>query len=125
MAKPTEFFQITEQLLMYVDTLSEKFKNVKETKKGGDFYTEVKPFADEVKYINDKWKEEAQFWIEKKSPKNIHMQQIESVHEHIEAISVQAFFPETSLTRFNNVIASTRYVLQSIILRLEEEKRER
>lgn len=124
MDRTREFLQLTEKLLIYVETMEKTFKAVKKTEKGRDFFSEVKPFADKVKQVNDKWKEEGQVWIETKSPKNIHKQQIESVHEQIEATSVQAFFPETSLTRFKNTIASITYVLEKVILTMKEEKRE-
>lgn len=122
MEKQMELKQLTEQLLTYVDTITEKYVIVKETGKGGDFYNEVKPFADEVKRVNDNWRNKATQWVKERKPKNVYVQQIDSVHEHLETISVQAFFPETSRTRFNNLVASSKYVLTSVHQLLKEER---
>ncbi|MFE8695701.1 YppE family protein [Cytobacillus sp. FJAT-53684] len=110
-----ELLQLTQTLLDYLDTLSNKYAEVKETGEKGDFYEEVKPFADEVKGINDAWKEEAIKWVKNVGPKNLYNQQIDSAHEHVETVSVQAFFPDTSRSRFNSSIASARYVLNNMI----------
>lgn len=77
----------------------------------GDFFTQVKPFADEVKEVVDHWRKESAAWIKENRPKNLHATQIESAAEQMEMISVQAFFPETSRTRFINYLQSVRYVL--------------
>ncbi len=124
MVKRSELKMLTQQLLTFTNTLENKFESVKKTGKSGDFYSEVKPFADEIKEMNDKWRKEALFFVEQKRPKNIHLQQIESAHEHIDIISVQAFFPETSLTRFKNMVASVKYILNQVLIIINEEERE-
>lgn len=113
--------QQTEALIQFVKTSDERYKRIKESGLKGDFYTEVKPFADEVKQVNDEWKDAAIFWIAAEMPKNIHQQQIDSCHEHIEVISIQSFFPETSRTRFKNLVSSSIYVLQTIVLSLDHD----
>lgn len=120
MEEQMELKQLTEQLIAYVETLAEKYVIVKETGKSGDFYNEVKPFADEVKRVNDNWRTKATKWIEERKPKNLYVQQIDSVHEHLETISVQAFFTETSKTRFRNLVASSNYVLTNVCQLLKE-----
>ncbi|WP_102274791.1 YppE family protein [Cytobacillus massiliigabonensis] len=116
-----ELLQLTKKLLSYADTLLMKYLEVRETGKSGDFFGEVKPFADEVKEVNDAWKKEAYEWIKDVRPKNIYNQQIDSAYEHIETISVQAFFPNTSRSRFNDVIASAKFILTTIIHGIEGE----
>lgn len=110
---------LTKKLLDYMEFISKKYDEVKISGVRGDFFTEVKPFADEVKEINDKWAELAASWIELNRPKNLHVKQIESSTEQIEMLSVQAFFPETSKTRFVNYVQSVRFVLTSLIAQLE------
>ncbi|MBP2241335.1 hypothetical protein J2Z40_001897 [Cytobacillus eiseniae] len=124
MGEYKQFLQLTHTLLTYLETLSNRFVKAKETGEKGDFYEEVKPFADEVKEINDKWQMEAEKWIKTDKPKNIHMQQIDSTYEHVEILSVQAFFPDTSRSRFNSSIVSARYVLNNIIYLLTKEEGE-
>ncbi|MDM5229435.1 YppE family protein [Cytobacillus sp. NJ13] len=115
--------QMTEQLLEYMEISDGRFKKVKESGEKGDFYNEVKPFADDVKSINDRWKEEALKWIGIHNPRNLYPQQIESAAEHIEMVSIQAFFPETSKTRFINYVNSAEYVLKQLLKLVGEEKK--
>ena len=121
MNENVELTDLTTQLLNYIFFLSERYDKARELQKPGDFYEEVKPFADEVKLINDQWKNKAVQWITNKRPKNLFVQQIESTHENIEAISVQAFYPETSKSRFTNLIVSSQYVLDRLLQFVKEE----
>ncbi|WP_026581103.1 YppE family protein [Bacillus sp. J33] len=115
--------QLTEGLLNYVQISDERYKQVKESGEKGDFYNEVKPFADEVKAINDKWRGQAAEWVKMHRPRNLYPQQIDSASEHIEMVSIQAFFPETSKSRFINYVNSAIYVLKQLTALLSEEKR--
>ena len=124
MKKQNELNRLTLELLTCMNRLEKKLESVKSAGIRGDFYTEVKPFADEIKKMNDNWRNEALIFVAEMSPKNIHLQQIESTHEHIDIISVQAFYPETSLTRFKNMVASVKYILKNILFILMEEERE-
>ncbi|MBT2690055.1 YppE family protein [Bacillus sp. ISL-47] len=123
MGNEQELLKLTEKLVAYVQASDDKFKRVKESGEKGNFYNEVKPFADEVKAINDRWKTEAVVWVKKHKPKNLYPQQVESASEHIEMVSIQAFFPETSKTRFINYVNSAIYVLKQLIVLLTEDKR--
>ncbi|WP_391559029.1 YppE family protein [Robertmurraya sp.] len=102
---------LNERLYEYTKEIEDTFLSVKMSGEKGDFFTKVKPFADEVKEVVDRWKMESASWIEENRPKNLHATQIESAAEQMEMISVQAFFPETSRTRFINYLQSVRYVL--------------
>lgn len=102
---------LNERLSEYTRQIENKFLSVKETGEKGDFFTEVKPFADEVQAVSERWKKEATAWIVKNRPRNLHESQIDSAAEQIEMISVQSFFPETSRTRFINYLQSVRFVL--------------
>ncbi|KAB2338284.1 YppE family protein [Cytobacillus depressus] len=116
-----ELSTLTKELINYINVITERFAEAKETGVAGDFFLEVKPFADEVKGVNDQWKKEAGKWVIQNKPKNLYSQQIDSVHEHIETISVQAFFPQTSRARFNHLVVSSNYVLNYLLQILLEE----
>ncbi|MGG7617979.1 YppE family protein [Robertmurraya sp. GLU-23] len=103
--------QLNERLYGYTKEIEDTFLSVKMSGEKGDFFTQVKPFADEVKEVVDHWRKESVAWIGENRPKNLHIAQIESAAEQMEMISVQAFFPETSRTRFINYLQSVRYVL--------------
>ncbi|MEH7125259.1 YppE family protein [Bacillus sp. JJ1532] len=121
MNEDVELIHLTNQLLNYMFFLSERYEKARELQKPGDFYKEVKPFADEVKLTNDEWKNKAIQWITTNRPKNLFAQQVESTYENIEAISVQAFYPETSKSRFTNLIVSSQYVLDRLLQTVKEE----
>ncbi|WNS73993.1 YppE family protein [Bacillus sp. DTU_2020_1000418_1_SI_GHA_SEK_038] len=121
MNENVELSNLSNQLLNYIFFLSERYDKARELQKSGDFYKEVKPFADEVKITNDEWKKKAVQWIKLNRPKNLFVQQIESTYENIEAISVQAFYPETSKSRFTNLIVSSQYVLDRLLQTVKEE----
>ncbi|WP_141433299.1 YppE family protein [Bacillus sp. 03113] len=114
-----DLLELTKELMTYSIEVMHTFENVKASGQAADFFTVVKPFADKVKLVNDKWKEKVYIWINKDNPKHIHMEQIESTYNHMELISIQAFFPETSRTRFINYVKSVQFILETIILDLK------
>lgn len=114
-----ELIYLTKKLLGYYDEILSKFEETKETEIEGDFFQEVMPFSNQVKDIMDRWKEAVLAWIITWHPKNIHVQQIDSIREHMEMIAVQAFFPQTSRTRFMNTAHSVEYVLTAVLHELE------
>ncbi|WP_156324716.1 DUF1798 family protein, partial [Bacillus sp. FJAT-27245] len=50
---------LTVKLIHYNNQVNEIFKKTRERNADGDFFLEVKPFADEVKKISDQWRDEA------------------------------------------------------------------
>lgn len=117
-----ELLILTEKLQMLTNTFFEQFQTTKTTGERGDFYKTVKPFADEVKVLNDKWKLLALKWVEETKPKYIHPLQIENCYEQIETLSIQAFYPETSKSRFLHYLQTVRYILTTILDELSNEK---
>lgn len=111
---------LTKKLLNYTDDCSKTFEKSKESQQKGDFYTEVKPFADDVKAVNERWRPLALTWIRENKPKHLHEKQIESASEQMELLSVQAFFPDTSRTRFINYLQSVRFIFTTLIECLEQ-----
>lgn len=110
------FYLLTEKLLTFNEELRLKFEESKSVGKEPDFYVEVKPYTDEVKKWNDEWFGIAKEWLAEIMPKHIHLNQIISTHDHLEQISVQAFFPSTSRKRFIDSNRAVEYVLKSILL---------
>ncbi len=106
-----ELKQVTEELVVLVEKMMSEYKSRRESGEKGDFYTEVKPFADEVKEKNDAWKELSMNWIKEYKPKHIHLPQVLNTFDNIEMLSVHCFFPESSYNRFISHYQSVSYVL--------------
>jgi hypothetical protein len=111
---------VTAELLASVDQMMNEYKERRGTKEKGDFYNEVKPFADRVKNVNDQWKELCLEWIKAERPKHLHFPQIMNTYDNIEMLSVHCFFPESSYNRFVSHHQSVHYVLQTLIDELNE-----
>jgi Bacterial domain of unknown function (DUF1798) len=122
--KNQNLIYLTKKLLDYHGEIMKKFEETKETEIEGDFFQEVLPFSDQVKDITDRWKEDVLDWIITHQPRNIHTQQIDSVVEQLETITVQAFFSQTSRTRFINTANSVEYVLTAVLLEMENDHTE-
>ncbi|KAB7708943.1 DUF1798 family protein [Bacillus aerolatus] len=111
--------ELTEELLRIVNRANDRYHIAREKKEKGDFYTEVKPFADEAQRLSAAWEKEILASFRTSQFKYIHFPQVKAVVENIELISVQAFFPETSYTRFRNYVESTLFVLQQLLKELK------
>ncbi|TCN23084.1 YppE family protein [Mesobacillus foraminis] len=109
----------TKRLLSYNEKALLRFEQAKASGEKGDFYKEVKPFADNVKEEAEIWRKEASDWLMKHPQRNLHTRQILSAAENIEMVSIQAFFPETSRKRFIGHIQSIEFVLNSFLKALE------
>ncbi|MEK3886064.1 YppE family protein [Bacillus sp. FSL K6-3431] len=112
-------YDLTLQLCNYNKEAFENYHNCRSTGIKGDFYSEVKPFADKVKECRDKWEPEAILWTIKNKPKNLYPLQIKNTGENIEMVSVRAFFPDSSLKKFNSHVQSIDYVLRRLLDELD------
>ena len=119
--KEDELYQLTKKLLSFNHELLQKFEETKESGVEGDFYQEIKPFSEQLNESLKIWSERAKQWIRNCRPKNLHVNQIESVVEQLEMISVQAFFPQTSRAHFLNTVHSVEYVLKKLVSEIEKE----
>lgn len=117
-----ELIKKTTRLLSYIEQASHRFEQAKSSGEKGDFYKEVKPFADRVKEETDHWQTDAAEWLSKHPQRNLHTRQITSTAENIEMVSIQAFFPETSRKRFIGHIQSIEFVLNGVLQALEKSK---
>ncbi|WP_409251142.1 YppE family protein [Bacillus sp. SCS-153A] len=107
--------QLTSELLEMNDEILKIYKATRERGEEGDFYQEVKPFADNAKEKIDSWREIALQWMKEDRPKNLHPSQIINTAENFEMISIQAFFPKASYKRFISHSQSVQYVLKTVL----------
>ncbi|MGG1675179.1 YppE family protein [Neobacillus sp. NRS-1170] len=111
----TEIIDLTEKLLQYNRLFLKYYQEGREQGIKYDFHETIKPFADEVKIVNDQWKDAIKAWLKKGSHKHIHGKQIDTTSEHIAQLSIQCFFPESSRTRFLNTHRTIEYFLLEIL----------
>ncbi|ULT55444.1 YppE family protein [Neobacillus drentensis] len=118
-----EILELTEKLFHYNELFLKNYHEGRETGLTHDFYSEIKPFADEVKEINDKWNRAMKKWLPTANTLHLHLTQIDTTSSHIDQISVQSFFPETSKSRFLNTQRSVEFVLAEVIKEVKNKKR--
>ncbi|MFZ3588702.1 YppE family protein [Bacillus sp. DJP31] len=110
----------TSTLLQYNQELQNIYLEVIDKGQPADFFSIVKPFADKVKVVLDRWEESALKWVKTDKPKYFHRQQIDNMVENITTVSVQAFFPDTKGKRFKELIRSNQYTLENILQLLQK-----
>lgn len=113
-----ELIELTRTLLELNNQIYEQYNSRKELGVDGDFYQEVKPFADYVKELTEKWEPLAKEWISYEKPKYIHFMQIQNTVENLQMVSVRAFYPRSSGQRFKSYIQSIDFVLKNCLERL-------
>ncbi|WP_312096777.1 YppE family protein [Niallia sp.] len=121
MTENHQLMEHTEKLLEAVDYSVKMFYKVKETGVNEDFYEIVRPFANRIKQLNDEWKELAKAWVRQFKPDYLNSIQIDTASDHIEIISIQAFFAQTSKKRFLDSAKSVKYILQTLLDALKVE----
>lgn len=110
-----EIINLTEKLLKYNQLFLKYYQEGREQGIKYDFDQTIKPFANEVKEVNEQWKDIMKEWLKRASLKHIHLKQIDTTSEHIEKLSIQCFFPESSKTRFLNTNRTVEYFLSEIL----------
>ncbi|MBM6619817.1 YppE family protein [Bacillus suaedaesalsae] len=110
----------TVRLLQYNKELMEIFANTLKEDVPSDFHSVVKPYADQVFELTNRWNEQVNIWIKKERPKYLHPNQIENTIENITTVALQAFYPDTRPKRFKELIRSNEYILESIIQKLND-----
>ena len=120
--KYEQLTEVTARLLSYNADASNYFTQCRESGTQGDFYKDVKPFADKVKQCSDEWKQAALEWVKDTRPKHIHPIQIMNTAENLQMVSIRAFFPDSSLKRFQSHIQSNDYVLNRILEELKQKQ---
>jgi hypothetical protein len=115
----THLAELTKSLLGYIEEGKEQFEKSKSSGIDGDFFLEVKPFADLVKNILDEWIVMAIKWVQTEKPSFINEKQIKTTYDHIEKISIQSFYSKTSRKLYLSSLQSAQFVLQSICSSLQ------
>ncbi|KYD09229.1 MULTISPECIES: YppE family protein [Heyndrickxia] len=110
-----QLIELTKQLIALNEAAFQSYNSVRETGVQGDFYLEVKPFADRVKHMCDEWLPLATEWVETVQPKHLHSIQLKNTSENLQMVSVKAFFPDASLKKFKEHIRSVDYVLRRLL----------
>lgn len=113
--------QLTEELYAECDLSWERFARFREEEYEPDFFTEVKPYADELQDKLVRWKQLSQEYIFKNRPKHIHMVQINNASDAFEQFVVQSFYIKTSKKRFFQSIQSVKYTCETFLRTLEAE----
>lgn len=83
-----------------------------------DFYKEVKPFADQVLEVASTWKEMTLTWLKHEKVKYVYPIQVKDAYENLLIVSVKAFQKDTRAKRFNEMIKSIDYVLNTMLAQL-------
>ncbi|MBO0958193.1 DUF1798 family protein [Neobacillus sp. MM2021_6] len=115
-----EILNLTEKLLQYNHLFIKYYQDGRETGITHDFENVIKPFVDEVSIITNQWKNAMKKWLSGSNHKHLHLKQIDTTAEHIEQLSVQAFFPKTSKSRFLNSGRTVEYFLLEVIKEVKQ-----
>jgi hypothetical protein len=108
------------KLLNYNTLFIEYYEEAREKGTTHDFHEVIKPFANEVKSTAIEWSTQMNTWLTKSPQKHIHPKQINTTFEHMEQLSIQAFFPKTSRSRFLNANRTVEFFLLEIVKELEK-----
>lgn len=106
--------QLTEKLISYNEEADKIYDSVRKEGSERDFYTAVKPFADEVHSSCQLWREQMTEWMENESFRHLYPMQIQQTADNLSDVAVQAFFPKTSYKRFKSHVQSVRFILQNV-----------
>jgi hypothetical protein len=115
----THLEEMTKSLLGYIEEGKAQYEKSKASGIEGDFYLDVKPFADLVKNTLDEWIVLAIKWVQTEKPSFINEKQLETTYDHIEKISIQSFYPKTSRKLYLSSYQSAHFVLQSVCTNLQ------
>jgi len=106
---------LTTQLIAFTDQADEIYEAVRAEGKERDFYTEVKPFVEEVDLAIKEWTKNMQEWMKEESFQHLFPQQIEQTANNLADVVVQAFFPKTSYSRFKSHVQSISFILDNVL----------
>lgn len=90
-----------------------------------DFFGTVKPFADEVKEVRDKWLPLAMAFVQQAKPLHLHPSQLQQTEENLEIVAIKSFYEKTSMKRQMETFKSVAYVLEQVLQSLQQNEVER
>ncbi|MDG5787548.1 YppE family protein [Evansella sp. AB-P1] len=111
---------LTESLLVKNKESLKQFEITSVKKEKVDFEMEIKPFADEVKYLTDEWFPLAIAFVENTGPKYLHKNQLEDIEENIQIEAVTCFQVDTKKKRFIERNKSIAYTLTNLLQALNK-----
>jgi hypothetical protein len=115
-----DILMLSEKLLKINRRLLNIYLETREKGINHDFQEVIKPFANEVKEVNEEWNVKTKKWLGEKNFKHLHVKQADTTTDHLNQISIQAFFSETSRSRFLNANRTVEYFLLELIKELEK-----
>ncbi|NEU31200.1 YppE family protein [bacterium LRH843] len=86
-----------------------------------DFFGMVKPFADEVKEVRDKWLPLAMTFVRQTKPLHLHPIQITQTEDNLETVAIKSFYGKTSLKIQMETFKSVDYVLKQVLQNVAEQ----
>jgi hypothetical protein len=111
--------KLTIKLIDFSQKADHIYEEVRSTGKEKDFYSEVKPFADEVHHTALEWADHMKTWMGEEKFKHLFPQQIDQTVQNLSDVAVQAFFPKTSYKRFKSHVQSVQFILQSVLTEIK------
>lgn len=96
---------------------------INETRQEGyevDFFGIVKPFADEIKVLCEKWLPLSEELIMFAQPKDLHINQLTQTVDNLEVVAIKSFYPETGLKKQIETFKAVTYVLEQVRETIEE-----
>lgn len=108
-------------LLSVCEECRQRHTDMRAENRDPDFFTEVKPYADQYHTLIDEWAAESYEWIKVAKPKYTHPIQIQNLEDAMKQFIVQSFYRKTGLSRFAKSIQSAEYTLKTFIDGLEKE----
>ncbi|UOE92295.1 DUF1798 family protein [Alkalihalobacillus sp. LMS39] len=113
--KQLRFLSLTKELRKLTKKMYD-FVDIEMTKERYEerFFTEFKPFADEVHYKASEWKELAMEWVDYESPKYIYTMQITNLFDNITGMAITVCQPRARKKNVIETIKSIEYILQTI-----------
>ncbi|PJN90053.1 YppE family protein [Bacillus sp. mrc49] len=106
--------RLTDQLIKYTENANDTYEEVREAGKEKDFFSEVKPFADQVREACMEWEAGMKEWMKEIEFRHLFPEQIEQTAHNLSDVAVQAFFPKTSYKRFKSHVQSVEFILHNV-----------
>ncbi|WZY01477.1 YppE family protein [Bacillus sp. FSL W7-1360] len=89
-----------------------------------DFWGRVKPFADQVQPLAQRWLPLASALLLQAKPRDLHIQQLEQTVENLDVVAIKSFYPSSGMKRQRETFKAVRYVLEEILTMLADEARQ-
>lgn len=110
----------TKKLMQLIEQAQAIYEERRATQAEPDFYKEVKPFADQMDALADRWEQEAMIFLRKYPQKYVHPMQIEQTADNARRVGAHAYFFQTSKAKFMQSAASAVLVLDTLETALEK-----